>query len=157
MGARLLVALPRDAAPVRFPSAEQFRAVVNEFWFLTVWNAKHLRRGELWAAKTVACDGRMKTLLLRMIEWHTRAAKGADYDTWENGRHLEQWADPHVVDDLRATFGHYDIEDVWRASAATMTMFRAIATETAQLLGLDYPSTADAHVSGWVADCCEGR
>jgi len=152
-GARFLAALPRAHAPTSLPSAEQFSAAVGEFWFLTVWNAKHLRRGELWAAKTVACDGRMKSLLLRMIEWHACAMRGEDYDTWENGRHLEEWADTRVLDDLRATFGHYDDEDVWRASLATMNLFRSIATETAERLGLPYPTSADVRISDWVMHC----
>ena len=127
--------------------------MVNEFWFLTTWNAKHLRRGELWAAKTTACDGRMKTLLLRMIEWHARATRGANYDTWEDGRHLEEWAEPRVLDDLRGTFAHYDDEDVWRASLATMSLFRALATETAQRLDFRYPTSIDANISDWVMHC----
>ena len=147
------VALAQGSVPASLPSAEEFRAAVNEFWFLTVWNAKHLRRGELWAAMTMACDGRMKTLLLRMIEWHACATSGADYDTWENGRHLEEWADPRILDDLRATFAHYDNEDVWRASLATMSLFRTLATETSERLGLPYPTSADAHISDWVTHC----
>jgi len=153
LGARVVATLPQGSVPASLPSAEQFLAAVNEFWFLTVWNAKHLRRGELWAAKTVACDGRMKTLLLRMIEWHAGATKGADYDTWENGRHLEEWADPQVLEDLGATFGHYDDEDLWRASLATINLFRTIATETAQRLHLPYPTSADARISDWVMHC----
>ncbi len=151
--ASALGALQQDYVAASLPSGEQFRAVVNEFWFLTVWNAKHLRRGELWAAKTVACDGRMKTLLLRVIEWHACATRGAGYDTWENGRHLEEWADPQVVDHLRATFGHYNDEDLWRASLATMNLFRTLATETAQRLDLPYPTSADARISAWVMHC----
>ena len=153
LGASALATLPHGSVPASLPSAEQFRAVVKEFWFLTVWNAKHLRRGELWAAKTTACDGRMKELLVRMIEWHTWATRGADYDTWANGRHLEEWAEPRVLDGLRATFAHYDDEDVWRASLATMNLFRTLATETAQRLGLRYPTNADASVSDWVIHC----
>jgi aminoglycoside 6-adenylyltransferase len=153
LGARVLATLPQDSVPASLPSADQFRAAVNEFWFLTVWNAKHLRRGELWAAKTVACDGRMKTLLLIMIEWNTRATRGEDYDTWEDGRHLEEWADPRVLHDLGAAFAHYDDVDVWRASLATMNLFRTLATETAQRLDLPYPTIADARISEWVMNC----
>ncbi len=153
LGARALSMLPDGPTLGSLPSAEEFLAVVSEFWFLSVWNAKHLRRGEVWAAKTIACDGRMKTLLLRVIEWHTRATRGADYDTWENGRHLEEWADARILDDLRVTFGHYDDEDAWRASLATMNLFRTLATDTAQRLDLPYPTRADAHVSDWVTRC----
>ena len=157
MGTRVLASLPQGFQPPSLPAADEFRAVVNEFWFWAVWNAKHLRRGELWSAKTEACDGRMKALLLRMIEWHTHATHGADYDTWADGRHLDDWADPQVLVDVRATFGHYDEDDLWRASLATMNLFRTVATETAERLHLPYPTSADAGISEWIRRCEAGR
>ena len=102
---------------------------------------KHLRRGELWAAKTVGVDGGMKSLLLHMIGWHARA--GGRGGRVEDGRHLEEWADPAVVEELAGVFAHYDEDDLWRASLATMNLFRRLATETAERLGLPYDATAD--------------
>ncbi len=134
-------------APPNLPPRSNFRAVVDEFLFLSVWNAKHLRRGELWWAKTVACDGRMKTLLLRMIEWHAGASAPP------KGRRFERWVDPQLLDRLRATFGHYDDDDVWRASSETVSLFRTIAAETAERLGFDYPVDVDTEVARWVGRC----
>jgi aminoglycoside 6-adenylyltransferase len=153
LGTRVLATLPHDSDAAKPPTAEQFRAVVEEFLFLSVWNAKHLRRGELWWAKTVACDGRMKTLLLRMIEWHAGALDGPGCYTSQRGRRFESWVEPRVLDRLRATFGHYDEDDVWRASLETASLFRTIATETAERLGWRYPDDIDAHVSHWVRRC----
>ena len=157
LGTKVLETLPHGSDSAKPPTAEQFRAVVEEFLFLAVWNAKHLRRGELWWAKTVACDGLMKTLLLRMIEWHARATNGAECNTSQKGRHFERWVDPGVLDRLRATFGHYDDDDVWRASLATVSLFRTIATETAERLDFPYPAGIDARVSDWVTRCEAGR
>lgn len=83
--------------PVPTPSSEsEYLNIANDFWFHTVWTAKHLRRGELWWAKS-CCDGYLKNLLLRMLEFHARATKGPDFDTWMSGRFLETWADPRAV------------------------------------------------------------
>ena len=83
--------------PTPIPSSEaEYLNIVNDFWFHTVWTAKHLRRGELWWAKS-CCDGYLKNLLLRMLEFHARATKGPDFDTWMSGRFLETWADPRAV------------------------------------------------------------
>jgi aminoglycoside 6-adenylyltransferase len=153
LGSKLLATLPHDLEGAEPPTPEQFRAVVDEFLFLSVWNAKHLRRGELWWAKTVACDGRMKTLLLHMIEWHNRAVNGADCIASPKGRQFESWIDTRVLERLRGTFGHYHEDDVWRASLETMNLFRTIATEAADLLGLEYPSDVDGRVSDWVKRC----
>jgi len=52
--------------------------------------------------------------MLQMMEWHARAAKGWTYDTWHNGRFLEEWADPYALKGLRETFAHYDEADIKR-------------------------------------------
>ena len=157
LGAELVGMLPVDRAAVPMPTPAAFRATVGEFWFVAMWNAKHLRRGELWAAMTKGCDGRMKELLLTMIEWRERASRGARYDTWDHGRHLEEWADADAVRRLHDTFAHYDEDDLWRASFATMELFHDLAVETADRLGLEYPQDVDDRLAGWVLRCGSER
>lgn len=153
---RFLALLPQVDARHTLPTTARFVETVNEFWFAAVWTAKHLQRGELWWAKCSGSDGRMKTLLLRMAEWHAWAVHGPDYDTWSDGRFLEEWADPRVVEGLRPTFARYDAGDARRALLVTMDLFRWLAAETAERLGHPYPSAADAHVTDWVTRCFAG-
>jgi aminoglycoside 6-adenylyltransferase len=155
--ARFHSAFPAADQPHRPPTRLEFRNAVDEFWFRAVWTAKHLRRGELWWAKTEGCDGRMKSLMLRMLEWHACARHGWDYDTWEGGRFLEEWADPRALPELRDVFAHYDGEDVRRALLATMALFRWLASETADRLGYPYPRDADERVTEWVKTCLSER
>jgi aminoglycoside 6-adenylyltransferase len=75
---------PVESPPLQLPPQSEFLETINDFWYHAVWTAKHLRRGELWWAKA-GCDNYMKRLLLRMIEWHARATRGPDYDTWLRG------------------------------------------------------------------------
>ena len=122
------------------PTEPEFLNVVHDFWYHTVWTAKHLRRGELWWAKS-CCDSYLKHLLRRLLEWHARASRGPNTDTWMRGRFLEEWADPRAVAALPAIFAHYEAEDVWRALLATMELFRWLGVETAELLGYAYPAS----------------
>jgi aminoglycoside 6-adenylyltransferase len=150
---RFLALLPQVDAGHALPTAAQFTETVSEFWFAAVWTAKHLQRGELWWAKCSGSDGRMKSLLLRMTEWHAWAAHGTDFDTWSDGRFLEEWADRRVVEALGPAFARYDPVDARRALVATMDLFRWLATETAERLGHRYPRHTDANVTDWVARC----
>ncbi|MFW5776135.1 MAG: aminoglycoside 6-adenylyltransferase [Spirochaetota bacterium] len=62
------------AAPAYVPPNETvYLNSVSDFWYHTVWTAKHLRRGELWWAKS-CCDGYLKNLLHRMLEWRALSA-----------------------------------------------------------------------------------
>jgi aminoglycoside 6-adenylyltransferase len=122
------------SAPVEHPSLpteSEFLEVVNNFWYNAVWTAKHLRRGELWRAKS-CCDGHMKWLLLQVIEWHAQVTKSCD--TWHRGHFLEEWADSRAVNELRVVYAHYDKDDLQRALIATMDLFRWLAIGMAERL-----------------------
>lgn len=139
------------------PSTEpEFLNVVHDFWYHTVWTAKHLRRGELWWAKS-CCDSYLKHLLRRMLEWHVRASRGPNTDTWMRGRFLEEWADPRAVAALPAIFAHYEMEDVWRALLATMELFRWLGVETAELLGYAYPASGAERAAELVREFYSGK
>jgi aminoglycoside 6-adenylyltransferase len=115
-----------------------------------MWAAKKLRRGELWVAKSCA-DGYMKQQLLQMLTWHARATHGPGFDTWHNGRFLESWADPHVLDELHQAFAHYNEADIRRALSKTVELFRWVAKESAADLGYRYPDAADERVRAWLS------
>ncbi len=84
-------------------------------------------------------------------EWHARATRGWDLDTWHDGRFLERWADSRVPEALRVAFGRYDPDDLGRALVATADLFRWLAMETATSLGYPYPALADSRAMQTVA------
>ena len=138
------------------PSPAEYLQVVNDFWYHTVWTAKHLRRGELWWAKG-CCDGYLKARLLRMLEWHARATQGSSYDTWMRGRFLEEWADPRAVMELRQAFARYDADEIWRALTATMNLFRWLSVETAGQWGYAYPTFGAERATELVGKLMAGK
>jgi aminoglycoside 6-adenylyltransferase len=136
------------AIPFERPSQQAFIDAVSDFWYHTLWSAKHLRRGELWWAKSCV-DNYLKGLLRQMLEWHAHALKGDQYDTWMRGRFLEEWADPLAVDQLRATFAHYDAGEIARALLATMDLYRWLEDQTAAKW--DYPIPREGEQQASVA------
>lgn len=129
------------------PSQSEFLAVLSEFWYFAVLMSKKLRRGELWtAARINNCS--MKQLLLEMVEWHARAINGWDYDTWQGGSFIEDWADPRAVNALSDAFAHYNKEDIRNSLWSTVDTFRWLAVETAAHLNFQYPTVTDERVKG---------
>ncbi|MGD9480353.1 aminoglycoside 6-adenylyltransferase [Shinella sp. G-2] len=126
---------------VELPSAEAYRAAVEEFWFEAVHIPKYLARGELWLVKER--DGTMKSLLLAMMEWHAAATAAAPVDTWHIGTRLRQWVDPRTWDDLQETFGRFDRDDTERAFVATTALYGRLARTVAQKLGYTYPADVE--------------
>jgi aminoglycoside 6-adenylyltransferase len=131
-------------------SADDFDFVVNDFLFQVVWASKHLRRGELWAAKDDV-DGYMKAGLARVIEWHAMT-KVPGANTRSGGRYLERWADHQIVERLSDTFATYQAAAVARALIAMIRLFKDVASETAALLGFSYPQRAHDAVYLWAVE-----
>ena len=128
---------PLPTTPLnRKPEAAEFLNAVNDFWYHTLWCAKHLRRGELWWAKS-GIDMHLKGYLQRMLEWHARATRGEAHDTWLRGRFLEEWADPRAVAELAEAFAHYDAADMAHALGVTMSLYRWLEDEAAAVW--EYP------------------
>jgi aminoglycoside 6-adenylyltransferase len=139
--------LPLLATPLfQKPSQGEFANEVSNFWYHTLWSVKHLRRGELWWAKSCV-DMHLKELLKRMLEWHARATRGDQFDTWLRGRFLEEWADPRAVEQLRDAFAHYDAGDIVRALRATMDLYRWLEDETAARWNYSIPLEGERRVA----------
>jgi aminoglycoside 6-adenylyltransferase len=126
------------------PSYFEFSNSVKDFWYHSVWTTKKLLRGELWTAK-ICCDIHMKWNLLRMIEWYMLSKNGWDYDVWHNGRFLEKWAEPKIIECLKRAYAYYDKDDIKRALLETMNLYRWISTETARNLGYEYPKMEERY------------
>lgn len=138
--------------PPQPPTETAFLQAVNDMWYHVVWAAKKLRRGEVWIAK-MCCDVYLKALLLQMVEWHTLATKGPQVHLWFNGRFLETWGDPRVIDGLRAAFAYYDAADVQRALFATLDLFDQLASEVAAHWNYSYPLPHQPDVLAWIKHC----
>ncbi|HEY7834654.1 MAG TPA: aminoglycoside 6-adenylyltransferase [Ktedonobacterales bacterium] len=147
-------------APPRLPAAATIEHDAQDFWYHALWTAKKLRRGELWTAK-MCCDGHLKWLLLRLLEWHARATAhattSAPADTWHAGRFADAWADPRALAALRGAFARYDSDDIWRALAATMDLYRWLALELAERVSYAYPAEADRQVTALIHELAAGR
>lgn len=130
-------------------SEHEFSNVVNDFWYHAVWTAKKLMRGELWTAKSCV-DNYMMWKLLTIIECHAHAFNGLKYNTWHNGRFIEEWAEDWIIQKLSDCYAHYERNDIKNSLLATMDLFRSIAVVIAEKLDYKYPAEADNYSTDWV-------
>lgn len=126
------------------PSPDEFRMVCHTFWYLSIYLARQLRRGDLWHVKMR--EAQLREYLLRMIAWHAGATSQWQADTWHNGRFMSQWADPRALEAIRDIFAIYDAEASRHALFASLRLFGWLARETAAHLGVEFPSLTEARV-----------
>lgn len=143
------VAASLPPPPYRFPveplpSQHEFQTSVEEFWFEAFHVPRYLARGELWLVKQR--DWTMKTLLLRMAQWHALALRPGHVDVWHNGLRMDQWADRDTWHAMQQIFGGFDSADAQRAFEATVRLYGRLGREVAQRAGLEYPQACEDQI-----------
>lgn len=128
-------------------SADEFVNLVNDFYFHNIWAYKKLKRGEMWSA-VMCINGYLKERLLKIIEQYHMCIYNCD--VWHDGRFLDRWADPYVVEDLEECFARYYYPDCVSALEATHTLFARLACELAEKLGYPYPKGAEKCAAGYI-------
>lgn len=143
--------LPEEIAPPsKEPITQEGLDQLNQkFWFVTMAISKQLLRKENWAAK--AYDGEYHQLLLQVVEWFEMALRGEDYDTWHDGRYLEEWVEPAIYDELIGTFVGFDTDSNWDALQNSMNLFTRLARSIATKKGLDLDESLRENVVKWIA------
>ena len=132
--------------PAPLPSEEEYRAAIEMLWFGAYYVARQMRRGDLLMVQFR--HRQLVEVTLHMAEWHARAMRGANLDTWHMGRFIDEWADPRVVNALGGVFAHYDTMDCWHALYNTIDLFAWLARETGDKLGFGYPALTEERLRG---------
>lgn len=135
--------------PYRFPaeslpSQQEFQASVEEFWFEAFHVPRYLARGEPWLVKQR--DWTMKTLLLRMAQWHAAAVQHGNVDVWHNGLRMDQWTDRDTWQAMQQVFGRFDATDARRAFEATVRLYGRLGREVAERARLEYPQACEDQI-----------
>ncbi len=130
----------RVASP---PTEAEFQQVLSHFLMEATRSMKFIRRGDHWRATTITLS-KMRPHLLRLIEWHARAQHGGDYDTWYDGRFIDEWGDPRAVAVLKDIYADDEPTHRAKAALAQVKLFWWLARETADLLGYPLPAYQEA-------------
>jgi len=132
------------------PTAAEYQALVEEFWWGTTYVAKSLWRDELIFAKWVLdADLKLETMR-RMLEWrieidhHWKVAPGV------HGRVIEHLLPPDIWTEFASTYVLLDVEETWAALDRVIALFRQVALDVGHALGYTYPQRVDDQVSTYL-------
>jgi aminoglycoside 6-adenylyltransferase len=137
--------------PVR-PSERAYRALVEEFWWETIYVAKNLWRDELVHARYNLEVVMKLDLLRRLLEWRIEIDHDWSWKPGIVGRGLKWHLTPDTWAEVEATYAGPGIEENWEALFATTTLFRRVAIEVGEALGYPYPADLDRRVSAYLEE-----
>lgn len=122
------------------PSENEFRQLMNDFWWDVTYVAKCLKRNDLFYAKFMSENVIRTDYLVPLIEWHI-----ASLQDWENvttnkhGRLFKRYLSSVLWTRVESTFSGSSMEDNWRALYASADLVHELGTALAEKLTLEYP------------------
>ncbi len=132
------------------PSEEEYKELVNEFWWETTYVAKNLWRQEIWPAKYSSDVVIRYKLLLKMLEWYIQINRGWNCRTGFVGKGVMKSLHKSELNELRGIFSGADVEENWQALFNTIKFFRKIAVAVAHNLGYKYLYELDKDVFEYI-------
>jgi len=140
----------RESAPTQEIAPHVIANEIHDYWYHAVWTTKKIKRGELWTAMN-CLNCYMGAKLLWMIERLSELSSDGPVDTWHNGRLLERWADPALLQRLPGCFSDYDQRALMATLHHQMNVYHEIASQVAAQRGLSYPADEAEAVQEWIA------
>lgn len=139
---RLRPALSSAYVP-RPPTASEYRAVVDEFWWESLYVGKYVARGELITARYSLEVVLRYECLVPMLEWYVQISRAWEQSVGVRGRGLRWLLDPDDREILDATYAGPTLAGHREALHAMIELFRKAARTVARDLDLHYPATID--------------
>lgn len=118
------------------PSEEEFAAACNEFWWVSAYVVKAIRRNQLIYA-TDHLYGICQQELLKVLAWQVTSDRGA-VDIGKNYKYLFHYLPAEKEKVFSALLDLSSIEKVGQSLFATMKLFDGEAQELAQKMGFTY-------------------
>lgn len=118
------------------PTEEEFAASCNEFWWVSAYVVKAIRRNQLIYA-TDHLYGICQQELLKVLAWQATSDRGA-VDIGKNYKYLFYYIPVEKEKEFSALLDLSSIEKVSQSLFATMKLFDCEAQSLAQKMGFDY-------------------
>ncbi len=122
---------------VNLPDSGTFAATCNEFWWVLLYAAKGLWRGQLTYARGTF-DGIVRPELERMLVWHAVAQQGMPLNPGSFNKYLPALLPAQLWADYERTFAASGVEENWNALEAASALMAEIAPQVASAAGCTY-------------------
>lgn len=134
------ITMPTDEGYwVSRPSEAFFADCCNEFWWLSLYVAKGLRRSEIvYAQKHLQL---MREMLLKMMAWQIGSKQNFSVNVGKSGKFMEQYVTEANWSRLLKTYVTGDDKEVWDGLFVMCKLFEETMMDVGARLGFTYDKT----------------
>jgi aminoglycoside 6-adenylyltransferase len=130
----------------KLPTRKAFEDCCNEFWWVSIYVAKGLWRGEIIYAKAML-DQLMREQLMKMLVWYIGVKTRFSVNLGKFGKNFQRYLEAGLWEMLQRTYADADYERNWDALMTACELFRIIGRSVGEHFGFDYLEEEDERVS----------
>ncbi len=131
------------------PTRSQFEDCCNEFWWVSLYVAKGLLRGEIAYAHHML-DVVSRSQLMNMLTWQIGEETGYTKNPGKFGRNFQVFLQPGLWQQFLDTYADAEPENMWDALFAMCDLFRRAAVPISVSYGFTYPADDDRRASAYL-------
>ncbi|RWZ60359.1 aminoglycoside 6-adenylyltransferase [Halobacillus fulvus] len=120
------------------PTEDSFKAVSNEFWWVSLYVAKGLWRGEVPYAKAMM-EGPVREMLKTMISWSIGLQTNFSVSVGKEGKYFKDLLDPETYQQYLLTYSDAKIENNWDSLFLMAKLFLNAGELVAEAFGFSSP------------------
>lgn len=129
---------PTDASHrIQLPTAQHFADCCNEFWWVSNYIAKGLRRGELLYALD-HLNRYVRPMLELLLSWQVASEHPEGINIGKSGKYLHNHLPNATYQRLLGTYPRAETAHIWNAVWIMTSLFDETARQLAQTMMLDY-------------------
>jgi aminoglycoside 6-adenylyltransferase len=137
---------------IKKPSEEEFKRILNDFWWDTTYVAKCLARDEIFYAKFMSETNIRTEYLIPLIEWHIASKHNWNITTNKYGRLFKKYLNHEIWLKTEQTFSGSNIKDNWTALLAMADLVSEIGIELSEKLDHEYPFKLEKDIRKYLKD-----
>jgi aminoglycoside 6-adenylyltransferase len=122
---------------IKKPSEKEFRDACNEFWWVSAYIAKGLRRHDIIYAKIIM-EGPVRKMLLKMTEWYIGINTEFSVSPGLHGKFIKQYLSEDEYFMWLKTYADANSKNIWNALFQMTAIFKTFARSTAEKLNFTY-------------------
>jgi len=133
------------------PTEKEFRDACNEFWWVSTYIAKGLRRQEISYAKAMM-EGPVRKMFLKITDWYIGTRNNFSVAPGLHGKYMRQYLSDEEYIDWLKTYPDAKSKNIWNALFLMTGIFKSFACSIAEKLHFSYNSHEQDNVMSYLRD-----
>ena len=111
---------------IKQPTQKEFTDCCNEFWWVSIYVAKGLRRNEITYAKEML-EMYVRPMFMQMIQWYIGFENQFSVPFGKAGRHMKNYISPDLYNQILTTYPDAQEETIWNSLFIMSGIFKKLA------------------------------